>query len=124
MKMIGSAEKIEGLYHLVLQDKPEVISSLNNVSVSIPKSALWHFRLGHLSFTRLQHLHSSFPFIDYGKHVVCDVCHYAKHKKLPFNNSSSNSAQPFNLVHFDVWDPLAIQSHNGHSYFFIVEGDF
>ena len=124
LKMIGSAEKIDGLYHLILSSKLAISSSLNNVSVTIPSSALWHFRLGHLSSTRLEKLHASFPFIDVDKNSICDVCHYAKHKKLPFNNSFNHASHLFDLVHFDVWGPLSTKSHNGHSYFLTAVDDF
>lgn len=47
--MIGFGEKLEGLYHLILD--PEDASVLN-VQVAdpmtLPKEALWHFRLGHI----------------------------------------------------------------------------
>lgn len=125
LNMIGSAEKIDGLYHLDLHTKHEITSKINNASThTIPSSALWHFRLGHLSFSRLQALQAKFPFIVVDKQAVCDVCHYSKHKKSPFNNKIIVVSHPFELIHFDVWGPLAIKSYNGHSYFLTVVDDF
>lgn len=55
MKMIGLAEKIEVLYHLILKDKNRDAFSVNNTFVcTLPNFVLWHFRLGgHLSPTRM-----------------------------------------------------------------------
>ncbi|PNX56034.1 hypothetical protein L195_g058015, partial [Trifolium pratense] len=50
LKMIGSAEEHDGLYHLKLTDKVAHVASIDGSNhKSIPKSALWHFRLGHPS---------------------------------------------------------------------------
>jgi hypothetical protein len=58
MKMIGSGELIEGLYYLTTQPKPVAA----NTQYSYSKQALLHFRLGHLSHSRLLLMQSSFPF--------------------------------------------------------------
>lgn len=48
-RMIGFGEKLEGLYHLMVDPKD---ASVLNVQVAdpmtLPKEALWHFRLGHI----------------------------------------------------------------------------
>ncbi|MCH92715.1 hypothetical protein A2U01_0013657, partial [Trifolium medium] len=54
LKMIGSADEREGLYHLNLADKIAHVASIDGSTyTTIPKSALWHFRLGHPSHHRL-----------------------------------------------------------------------
>jgi hypothetical protein len=58
IKMIGSGELIEGLYYLTTQPKPVAA----NTQYSYSKQALLHFRLGHLSHSRLLLMQSSFPF--------------------------------------------------------------
>lgn len=69
-------------------------------------------------------MQASFPFIVADKHAVFNVCHYSKHKKLPFNNSFNSTSHSFELIHFYVWGPLAIKSYNGHLYIFTVVDDF
>lgn len=68
LKMIGSNDFIEGPYYLNLQN--EKIPSRPGISVShtitIPDKALWNFRLGHLSISRMNLLQSYFPFIVVG----------------------------------------------------------
>jgi len=69
-RMIGSGDKREDLYYLSLSNKLMCAASKVIPSYApLPDSALWHFRLGHLSFSRMQSLKSLFPFV----HV--DSCH-------------------------------------------------
>jgi hypothetical protein len=131
MKTIGSADKRDGLYHLVQTNKASSTSnhgtsppfiSANNAT--LPTSALWHFRLGHLSNSRITLLQSKFPFVVHDSTVVCDVCHFAKHRKLPFVHSQNKTIKPFDLVHFDIWGPISIKSVHNHSYFLTAVDDY
>jgi len=83
--MISLGDQFEGFYRLVL-DFPAF--PLNNTSsgnivstnklITIPSSALWHFRLGHVSHKRLSQL---YPTLSFDSHATCDICHFAKQKK-------------------------------------------
>jgi hypothetical protein len=90
----------------------------------IPASAIWHFRLGHLSHQRLVSMQTLYPSISYDNKAICDVCHFAKHKRLPFISSSSHAHSKFELLHFDIWGPLAIPSVHNHKYFLTIVDDF
>jgi len=123
--MIGSGERREELYYLTPPDKMGCSSSIvNSPSTLLPDSALWHFRLGHLSFSRMNTLHSKFPFVNVDSKATCDVCHFAKHRKHPFIPSCNKAKQPFELIHFDIWGPISIKSIHGHSYFLTAVNDF
>lgn len=125
MKMTGLAEKFEGLYHLTLKDKYGDAPSINNTFVcTLPNRALWYFRLGHLSSIRIQSLYNNSPFVVIDQGAICNVCHFTKHKKLPYHSSFNKSKHPFDLVHFYVWGHLAIKSYHGHSYFITNIDDF
>jgi hypothetical protein len=127
--MIGSVERKDGLYHLAQTNKSCTPSHQHNLlsisanNVSLPASALWHFRLGHLSNSRIDALQSQFPFISHDFSDVCDVCYFAKHKRLPFVHSSNKAIKPYDLIHFDIWGPISIKSLHNHSYFLIVVDD-
>lgn len=54
-------------------------------------------------------LHSIFPFIIVDKKFACDVCHFAKHKRLHYHSSFNKLKEPFDIVHFDIWSPIAIK---------------
>ncbi|GAU31823.1 hypothetical protein TSUD_58240 [Trifolium subterraneum] len=122
-KMIGSAEKFEDLYYLNLQDKE---THVHNVSTSktLPTSALWHFRLGHISASRMSLMFSDFPSMVVDHKATCDVCHFAKQRKLSFSVSNNKASKPFELIHFDIWGPIAVHSIHHHSYFLTAVDDF
>jgi hypothetical protein len=130
LKMIGLAEKKDGLYHLVQTNKaasssPSFTShSISANHVHLPDNALWHFRLGHLSNSRLASLQSKFPFVLLDSAAVCDVCHYAKHRKLPFVHSQNKAIKPFDLIHFDIWGPISVKSVHNHCYFLNAVDDY
>jgi hypothetical protein len=121
-RMIGLAEQIENLYYPNHSPKNVHVSSLSTTTLSA--SALWHFRLGHLSTSRMSSMHLEFPFIDVDNKATCDVCHYAKQRKLPFHSSFNKASKPFELLQFDIWGPIAITTVLGHSYFLTAVDDY
>lgn len=125
MKMISLGESAEGLYRLILKDKySEANATYNSFMYNIPDHALWHFRLGYISPTRTQIFNTSLSFIVVDKNIACDVCHYAKHKRMPYYSSFNKSKQPFDIVRFDVWGLVDIKYNLNHSYFLIVVDGF
>ncbi|KAK2387257.1 putative mitochondrial protein [Trifolium repens] len=135
-RMIGLGDLVNGLYHLkVSQSFLASQASLNSLTVSannvdvnhqtIPMSAIWHFRLGHVSNKCITSMIPMYPSISLdNKAAVCDVCHFSKQKKLPFMLSSSIASSKFELLHCDIWGPLATPSIHGHKYFLTIVDDF
>ncbi|KAI3457340.1 hypothetical protein Pfo_014003 [Paulownia fortunei] len=102
LKMIGPTEEKCGLYHLRLPS----IASMSSLDCT-----LRHSRLGHISTKRLvllPHISSTYKKFD-----SCDMCHFAKQRKLPFSTSTSSSNAIFDLIHCDIWGPFSTASHNG-----------
>jgi hypothetical protein len=66
---------------------------------------------------------SLYPYIHINNKYVCDLCHFAKHKHLPFSVSSTNASTNFELIHFDIWGPIATASIHGHRYFLTILDD-
>lgn len=122
--MIGSVDFIEGLYHLNLAKEklPTVTGISASNAIIIPDQALWNFRLGHLSKSRMAMLHFDFPFIVVDTKGTCDICHLDKQRNFPYN-SHNKVVKPFDLIHFDIWDALAIKSIHGYSYFLTAVDD-
>jgi len=125
LKKIGLADLCEGLYKLKLEVSiPRVMS----VSVAgpniIPSTALWNYRLGHLSHSRLAIMNKQFPFLQTDPNLVCETCHFAKQKKLPFCISTKRAINKMDILHFDIWGPLSIMFIHGHSYFLTVVDDY
>ena len=135
--MIGLGSLCDGLYRLETTSASNVqahfISSVDNQSnkdsvhccnsvssnvSTIPSNAIWHFRLGHLSNQRLSMMHHLYSSISVDNKAICDICHFAKQRKLPFTFSTFVASSKFELLHFDIWGPLSHPSIHGHKYFF------
>ena len=81
---------------------------------SIPSFALWHVRLGHTSFSRVQHLASRGLLGSIStKNFDCVSCQLRKQLALPFNTSESMPTDIFDLIHSDVWGPFSVSSIGG-----------
>jgi len=65
-----------------------------------------------------------YPSICVDNKAICDVCQFAKHKKLPYSTSSSHAKSKFELLHCDIWGPLSIPTIHGHRYFITIVDDF
>ena len=110
LKIIGSAKMQDRLYILripfyqKLQFKPiKSTHTINIVNVSASDiETLWHFRLGHISNKCIDVIKNKFPLVKYNKSFVCDVCHFAKQKRLSFPISTSKSKKCFDLIHVDI----------------------
>lgn len=72
----------------------------------------------------LDHICTVFPYVKRGVNKICDSCYLAKQSRLPFPFSTSSTAFPFELVHIDIWGPLAVPSLQGHKYFLTIVDDF
>ena len=132
LKTIGLAKMQDRLYILripsyqKLQIKPiKYAHTINIVNVSASDlETLWYFRLGHVSNKRIDVIMTKFPFVKYNKFIVCDVCYFAKQKRLSFPISTSKSKKCFELIHVDVWGPYSIPSIHGHKYFLTIVDDY
>jgi hypothetical protein len=124
-KTIGVGEERGGLFYLMQAPKANATSSRVLIaSLKNPSSDLWHFRLGHLSTSRLNLLHTLVPSISADSNNVCNVCPMAKQRHLPFPISNTVSHRPFDLVHVDIWGPFSVQSINGSRFFLTIVDDF
>jgi hypothetical protein len=146
---IGVGRARGGLFHLLLtatnsdlaaQPSSRVLSIANkqpcvsvsvkdstcvSVSVKDPSTDLWHYRLGHLSSSRINLLHSLFPQqIQVDSNNVCNICPLAKQRKLSFPISQNSSKFPFELIHCDIWGPFSIKSSNGSQFFLTIVDDY
>lgn len=64
--------------------------SINKVC-TIPMQSIWNFRLGHLSHERLSRMSQLYFNIHHDNKVVCDIFHFARHKKLTYYTSVSKA---------------------------------
>lgn len=65
-------------------------------------------------------MHNLYPTITFDNKVVCDIYHFTKQRKLPYDLSGSNASSKFELLHFDIWGPLSVSYVHGHRYFLTI----
>ncbi|KAL6322438.1 hypothetical protein AAG906_008093 [Vitis piasezkii] len=92
-KTIGEGFQLHGLFYFSSDDR--LCKGFQASFSSTNKHSLWHQRLGHPSESVFNKIHPSLP----KGTDVCDICHYSKSTRLPFNLSLSKSSEMFELVH-------------------------
>ena len=106
-KRIGHAKEKGSLYYLDVSatHSPIVKHVFSESCFSVSNNDdIWchHFRFGHPSFTILK---TMFPSLFKNVHVEdfhCDICEFAKHKRVSFPISNNRSSFPFYLIHTDI----------------------
>jgi hypothetical protein len=137
--MIGVAKMLNGLFILqspsvTLGNLPSncCINSILSINHSHPSlgtnndnnCTLWHRRFGHASHAKLSEINKIFPFVHFTKSSdPCDICFFAKQKRLPFTLSNHVSKQNFDLIHMDIWGPISVPSMLGFKYFLTIVDD-
>ena len=86
---------------------------------------LWHYRLGHISETRINKLYKEefFDPYDYESLGTCESCLMRKMTKTPFSGHGERTSELLGLVHIDVCDPVTTKVRGGYSYFITFTDD-
>uniref|UniRef100_A0A803KUW9 GAG-pre-integrase domain-containing protein n=1 Tax=Chenopodium quinoa TaxID=63459 RepID=A0A803KUW9_CHEQI len=98
-----------------------VPSMVKNAPV-LSSRTLWHHRLGHAPFTRIEKIHN-LKGVKSSSSDVCLTCPLAKFTKLPYNLSVSREKEPFELVHLDTWGPYRVPTKGKYKYFLTLVDD-
>jgi len=125
---IGLGKQRGGLYYLVaLASTPPtpkyqpsasaLIATQSSHSHVISSTDLWHYRLRHLSSSKLHFMAKTLLNFPFKFQDACDICALSKQCRLPFSASSISSIRPFELIHCDIWGPYKIPSLSGAKYF-------
>ncbi|CAH9101387.1 unnamed protein product [Cuscuta europaea] len=128
-KMIGYADLHKGLYNFnsasSITHTPTVHSANSQHSQrDVSATTFWHFRLGHFPINKLSFL-SDCNISNNEKHSFpCDICHFAKQKRLLFHISTSHASTAFDLIHMDVWGPYKVTSYTSFRYFLTIVDDY
>lgn len=86
-------------------------------------SVTWHNRLGHPSAAKLKVLSDSLSLPQSTlSQDHCTICPLAKQKRLSFPFHNNMSANPFDLLHLDVWGPFS-ESVDGYKSFLTIVDD-
>ena len=125
-KMLGSGEMRNSLYLLKgTQDEASSSKAHSSSSTNIVSSIehieneamLWHFRLGHPSFTYLEKLLPALFQNKGSKDLRCDVCQLAKHTRSSYPRIGYRPTTPLSVVHSDIWGPMKVKNINGARWF-------
>jgi len=85
---------------------------------------LWHSRLGHPGSHVLQQVLHSFAFqCNKSAPHSCNSCRLGKSTRLPFQNSTTSTYFPFQVLHSDVWTS-PICRNSGYKYYLVLLDDF
>jgi hypothetical protein len=69
---------------------------------------LWHKRIGHVNFRRLQDLQKKqvvfgLPKFSGRTAQICEACQLGKQHRLPIPNGRNRSRNKLDLIHSDIW---------------------
>ncbi|WKA09208.1 hypothetical protein VitviT2T_026876 [Vitis vinifera] len=122
-KMIGMGRCSGNLYVLDPTNLFPISSSVTVVCnyASKTEHELWHYRLCHLSYNRLNSLKDVLNLKQFvSHHFHCSICHLAKQKSLSFPISNTVSSSLFELLHLEIWGSFHYPTHEGFRYFFTI----
>jgi hypothetical protein len=133
-EVVGHAFRHHKLYLLSIKDYINVISSENNVNVSLSRnkckringvySKLWHRRLGHIlrGGERLvkESILPPLEFSDFEQRIGCIMGKYVKQIK----KDTKRSAGILEIIHTNIYGPFPIASVDSYDSFIIFTDDY
>lgn len=131
-KMIGIAFEKQGLYHLS-QVSSKANSHNSSQFTSKPcttlvntqtQSHLWHYRLGHISNSKIPFLRQIDSSITSNCFNVCEICPLAKQKKHLFSVSQHILNKKFELIYYYIWGPFATITYSNFKFLLTIVDDF
>nr|XP_016483773.1 PREDICTED: uncharacterized protein LOC107804403 [Nicotiana tabacum] len=102
----------------------DVSPSYNQTLLVNKMDLLWHQRLGHMPFRKMQSISFLSNKVSAKQPFICSICPMARQQRLPFYDSTIHSTKPFQLVHIDIWGPYNTKTYNGFRYFLTLVDDF
>lgn len=128
-KIKGIGKVRNGLYYLendelnITCDIKCLTAEKNTINSQKPNPLeLWHYRLGHAPVAKLKHIPDISPFTNENPRV-CVTCPMSKFPRLPFSLSQSRAAEPFDLVHMDIWGPYKVCTKGKYRFFLTLVDD-
>ncbi|GJW18066.1 reverse transcriptase domain-containing protein [Tanacetum coccineum] len=123
---IGRGIRKNGLYIMKMGNSPKDNLCLTSIDDT---STLWHRRLGYANMRLIQSLSSkefvrNLPKLIFENHF-CDACNIGK--KVHASHKDKNmvsSTKCLELLHMDLFGPLAVQSYGGNFYSLFIVDDY
>jgi len=131
---IGTADLIDGLYHLRLESIPEDEDWSEAFAGHVDYSSrVWdeHRRLGHMGFDRMARLTEQSQGMKVTKEEIkaklgeiCPICETAKAcTHTPRDPARRRFENLGDLLHIDSWGPYKVQAYDGTKYMVFITDD-
>ena len=118
--VVALADRVGCLYRMQCVDVDDTHRA--SVANSLPEEVLWHQRLGHLSWVRMDKLAresmaKDFTYKPGGNHPFCVACTEGKQTRNSFQTKPEiTSKEPLEVVHSDVCGKMGTPSLSGAEY--------
>lgn len=132
-ELIAEGVQSIDLYRLVVAEDQENETELHQINASVAElseAELWHARLGHPSYLKMQKVLALNLYSDKqlsklkGTHL-CDSCQVSKQSRAPYPQGGGTRArQKLEHVHTDVCGPVSVKSLGGSHYFLTFIDDY
>nr|GEX73114.1 hypothetical protein [Tanacetum cinerariifolium] len=118
------------LYTIALNEIASNSSTCLIAKASSSQSWLWHQRLSHLNFAKINNLVKNnlvqgLPKMKFEKDHLCSACEQGKiHQKHHKSKTAFASNKPLYLLHMDLCGPMRVESKNKKRYVLVVVDDY
>ena len=85
---------------------------------------LWHLRLGHPPFSKLQALFLEIKTKVIRDSLICTIFLESKQHRLSFHDSFMKTSNVFYILHIDIWGPYPHKTHNSCNFFLTIVDNF
>jgi Pol polyprotein/integrase-like protein/gag-pre-integrase-like protein len=128
--LLGRAKN--GLYYLRTDDHSHSLDKIKHKSFSastmytqsLQQLKVWHLRLGHLPFEKLEVLFPSKKGIHMKDLCFCTICPMAKQTRSNFPRHTIKTVEVFQLLHVDIWGPIKYESRIKCNSFITIVDDY
>lgn len=79
------------------------VSQYRTCNVGHKTFDLWHFKLRHASFKRINVISQQFSNIKCSNYLFCEFCPLGKQRKVHFPANVKCTKNAFELIHIDIW---------------------
>ena len=97
-----------------------LVSSKNMLELT----KLWHLRLEHAPFSKLQVLFLEISAKTIKDSLICAICPASRQHRLPIHDSFIKTSNVFDLLRLDIWGPYPYKTHNDCNFFLTIVDDF
>nr|GEY63353.1 retrovirus-related Pol polyprotein from transposon TNT 1-94 [Tanacetum cinerariifolium] len=125
-----TGKRSSNLYTIAINEVASNSLTCLLANASSLQSWLWHQRLSHLNFVKINNLVKNnlvpgLPKMNFKKDHLCSACEQGKiHQKHHKSKTNFASNKPLYLLHMDLCGPIRVESINGKRYVLVVVDDY